>query len=59
VLANAARVKNVPGRKTDVNDATWLADLMDHELIRASRWCASAAPTCSVRIWPACRAGKQ
>jgi transposase len=26
VLANAAHVKNVPGRKTDVNDATWLAD---------------------------------
>src|SRR5437762_3521281 len=26
-LANAAHVKNVPGRKTDVNDATWLADL--------------------------------
>src|SRR5947209_15822080 len=27
VLANAAHVKNVPGRKTDVNDATWLAEL--------------------------------
>jgi len=25
VLANSAHVKNVPGRKTDVNDATWLA----------------------------------
>ena len=25
VLANARHVKNVPGRKTDVNDATWLA----------------------------------
>src|SRR6202521_4287973 len=34
VLANAAHVKNVPGRKTDVNDATWLADLMAHGLIR-------------------------
>ena len=30
VLANAAHVKNVPGRKTDVNDAVWLADLMAH-----------------------------
>jgi len=29
-------VKNVPGRKTDVNDATWLADLMAHGLIRGS-----------------------
>ena len=36
VLANAAHVKNVPSRKTDVNDATWLADLLAHGLIRAS-----------------------
>jgi transposase len=36
VLANAAHVKNVPGRKTDVNDSMWLADLMAHGLIRAS-----------------------
>jgi transposase len=36
VLANAAHVKNVPGRKTDVSDATWLADLLAHGLIRAS-----------------------
>jgi transposase len=35
-LANAAQVKNVPGRKSDVNDATWLADLLAHGLIRAS-----------------------
>src|SRR3954464_1297523 len=36
VLANAAQVKNVPGRKTDVGDATWLAALLAHGLIRAS-----------------------
>jgi len=36
ILANAAHVKNVPGRKTDVNDATWLADLLAHGLIRSS-----------------------
>src|SRR5690242_3326030 len=36
VLANAAHVKNVPGRKTDVNDATWLAELLAHGLIRPS-----------------------
>lgn len=36
ILANAAHVKNVPGRKTDINDATWLADLLAHGLIRAS-----------------------
>jgi transposase len=36
VLANAAHVKNVPGRKTDVKDAAWLADLLAHGLIRPS-----------------------
>lgn len=36
MLANAAHVKNVPGRKTDVKDAVWLADLMAHGLIRSS-----------------------
>jgi transposase len=36
ILANAAHVKNVPGRKTDVSDATWLAELLAHGLIRPS-----------------------
>ena len=36
VLANAAHIKNVPGRKTDVNDARWVADLLAHGLIRGS-----------------------
>jgi transposase len=36
VLANAAHVRNVPGRKTDVNDAVWIADLLAHGLLRAS-----------------------
>jgi len=36
LLANAAHVRNVPGRKSDVNDATWLADLLAHGLIRGS-----------------------
>jgi transposase len=36
LLANAAHIRNVPGRKTDVNDATWIADLLAHGLIRAS-----------------------
>jgi transposase len=35
-LANAAHVKNVPGRKKDVKDAAWLAELHAHGLIRAS-----------------------
>ena len=36
VLANAAHVKNVPGRKTDVKNADWVSDLLAHGLIRAS-----------------------
>jgi transposase len=36
VLANATHMRNVPGRKTDVNDAMWIADLLAHGLIRAS-----------------------
>src|SRR5690349_334849 len=34
--ANAAHIKNVPGRKTDVNDAMWIADLVACGLIKAS-----------------------
>ncbi|HEY4993917.1 MAG TPA: IS110 family transposase [Nakamurella sp.] len=36
LLVNARDVKNVPGRKTDVSDAAWLADLGAHGLLRAS-----------------------
>lgn len=36
VLANAQHVRNVPGRKSDVNDAMWLADLLAHGLVRSS-----------------------
>ena len=36
VLANAQHVRNVPGRKSDVNDAMWLSDLLAHGLIRGS-----------------------
>lgn len=36
ILANARDVKNVPGRKSDVSDAQWLADLLAHGLIRSS-----------------------
>lgn len=35
-LANAMHVRNVPGRKSDKNDATWLADLLAMGLIRGS-----------------------
>lgn len=36
VLANAQHIKAVPGRKTDVRDCEWLAELLAHGLIRAS-----------------------
>jgi len=36
VVANAHHIKNVPGRKTDVQDAAWIADLLRHGLLRAS-----------------------
>ena len=36
MLANAQHIRNVPGRKTDVKDAAWIADLLAHGLIRGS-----------------------
>ncbi len=36
ILINARHIKAVPGRKTDVRDCEWLADLLRHGLLRAS-----------------------
>ena len=36
VLGNAKQMKNVPGRKSDQKDASWIADLLAHGLIRSS-----------------------
>jgi transposase len=36
MVANAAHIKNVPGRKTDMNDAMWIADLVSCGLIKGS-----------------------
>ena len=36
ILANAMHIRTVPGRKSDMNDATWIADLLAHGLIRSS-----------------------
>jgi transposase len=36
ILANALQIRSVPGRKSDVNDAMWIADLVAHGLIRGS-----------------------
>ena len=36
MVVNAAHMKAIPGRKTDVSDAEWIADLLKHGLLRAS-----------------------
>jgi transposase len=36
IVGNAAHMRNVPGRKTDVKDAEWTADLVRHGLVKAS-----------------------
>ena len=36
LLVNARHVKILPGRKTDVCDAAWLAELLEHGLLRAA-----------------------
>ena len=53
ILANAAHIKNVPGRKTDVNDATWIADLVAFGLILRS----SSAPCGSAPLKGELRSG--
>jgi len=36
MIVNAKHIKNVPGRKTDVKDAEWIADLLRHGLLKGS-----------------------
>jgi len=36
MVVNAAHMKTIPGRKTDVKDAEWIADLLRHGLLKAS-----------------------
>jgi transposase len=36
LLVNAAHMKQVPGRKTDVKDCAWIAQLLEHGLLRGS-----------------------
>lgn len=36
LVVNAQHIKAVPGRKTDVKDAEWIADLLQHGLVRGS-----------------------
>jgi transposase len=44
ILVNARHIKAVPGRKTDVRDCEWLADLLRHGLLKAS-----FIPPCEIR----------
>jgi hypothetical protein len=68
VLADAANVKNVPGRKTDVKDATWLADLLawlDPGQLHAGSanpgdaWFAAPPQTAGARAQQACPAAAE
>lgn len=36
LVVNAQHIKNVPGKKTDIKDAEWIADLLRHGLVRGS-----------------------
>jgi transposase len=67
LVVNAQHIKAVPGRKADVKDAEWIAELLQHGLLRASfippqsqrdlrdltRWCVSerASSTGCRRCW--------
>jgi transposase len=46
ILVNAAHIKNVPGRKTDVKDAEWIAQLLQHGLLAPS-----FVPPPAIREW--------
>lgn len=37
MVVNARHMKNVPSRKTDVKDAEWITDLLQHGLLTGSR----------------------
>ena len=47
IVGNARHIRNVPGRKTDVKDAEWIADLVRHGLIRPSF--VPPPPICELR----------
>lgn len=36
IVVNAQHMRNLPGRKTDIKDAEWIADLLQHGLLQAS-----------------------
>jgi transposase len=48
LVVNAPHLKAVPGRKTDLNDAEWIADLLQHGR-HAPQFCAAGSPTRAAR----------
>ena len=48
ILANAAHINGVPGRKSDTNDAAWIADLLAHGLIPGSFVHRSQSKNCAM-----------
>src|SRR6185437_6422299 len=50
VLVNAKAARNIPGRKTDVSDAAWLAQLGAHGLLRAS-FIPPEPASATIRSW--------
>jgi transposase len=48
MLVNLRHVKNLPGRKTDVSDAAWLAQLGTHGLVLARSCHPSRSATCGI-----------
>jgi transposase len=51
VLVNAQHIKAVPGRKTDQKDSEWIADLLQHGLLRGSCRKASSCLRVGRRSW--------
>lgn len=55
LVVNAQHIKNVPGRKTDVKDAEWIADLLRHATDlqrRLNRWICRPLPCPGKRLFP-------
>jgi transposase len=50
IVGNASHMRNVPGRKTDVRDAEWIAELVRHGLVRHGLVRPSFVPPPAVRV---------
>jgi transposase len=48
LLVNAAHIKQVPGRKTDVQDCVWIAQLLEHGLLRAASCRQRRSASCAI-----------